>query len=570
MPIINFVSAKDVLNSSRSVLWDLGVFAVVVGLLWILAQSAADILSPYEIGDQVMIDLSPYRLPYYAFRTVLRMFIALGLSLICAFIFGGAAAKSASAERVILPMVDILQSIPVIGFLELYFIWLLMIFKGSFIGPEIASILTVFVSQVWNLILAFYQSLKTMPKNYDEMVQIYRFNFWQRFYRLEVPYAAPSLIWNSMLSLSAGWFFVVAGEAITISHHNVALPGIGAYIAKATTQGDFVAIYYALLCLFLVIMTYDQLIFRPLNYWLSSRGSDHVQPNWVWRLAQNSRVIQVISKLGLYVINRLVTRSFKKRRYNVYGLISQKVRAVINMIIVLPLMAYLLYLVWDALPYLSLQMLIEVLELGLYTSIRVMLLVFLCALVWTPVGIWLGLNEKWGNILQPVVQFLASFPPNMLYPLIGSIIIVQGYNPDIWLSPLMVLGTQWYVLFNVIAGVRGLPEHAVMLSNALGISRFVMLKRVLLPGILPSLITGMITAAGGAWNASIVAEALEWNGQRIYANGLGAYITKSSLEGASEHVFLGVVVMCLYVLLINRCVWMPLYRYVAQRYGVSS
>jgi NitT/TauT family transport system permease protein len=570
MPIINFVSAKDVLNSSRSILWDLGVFAVVVGLLWILAQSAADILSPYQIGDQVVIDLSPYRLPYYAFRTVLRMFIALGLSLICAFIFGGMAAKSPRAERIILPMVDVLQSIPVIGFLELYFIWLLMIFKGSFIGPEIASILTVFVSQVWNLILAFYQSLKTMPKNYDEMVKIYRFNFWQRFYRLEVPYAAPSLIWNSMLSLSAGWFFVVAGEAITISHHNVALPGIGAYIAKATTQGDFVAIYYALICLFLVIMTYDQLIFRPLNYWLSSRGSGQVQPNWVWRLAQKSRVIKAISKLFLYVINRLVTRSFKKRRYNVYGLIGQKVRRVIGTIITLPVIVYLLYLVWDALPYVSLPMLIEVLELGLYTSVRVMLLVFLCALVWTPVGIWLGLNEKWGNILQPVVQFLASFPPNILYPLIGSIIIIKGYNPDIWLSPLMVLGTQWYVLFNVIAGVRGLPEHAVMLSNALGISRFVMLKRVLLPGILPSLITGMITAAGGAWNASIVAEALEWNGQRIYANGLGAYITKSSLDGSSEHVFLGVVIMCLYVLLINRCVWMPLYRYVAQRYGVSS
>ncbi|MDC3180690.1 ABC transporter permease subunit [Gammaproteobacteria bacterium] len=570
MPIINFISSKDILKSSRSILWDLGVFISVLSLLWILAQTASDIMAPYEIGDQLLIDLNPAQLPYYAFRTVLRMFIALVLSLLCAFVFGGLAAKSTVAERIILPVVDVLQSIPVIGFLELYFIWLLMIFKGSFLGPEIASILTVFVSQVWNLILAFYQSLKTIPKSYDEMVTIYRFNFWQRFYRLEVPFAAPSLIWNSMLSLSAGWFFVVAGEAITISHHNVALPGIGAYIAEATSQGNYPAIYYALICLFLVIMTYDQLIFRPLNYWLSSRSADHVDPNWVWRIAQHSRVIKFIASIISYLVNHLVLRSFKKRRVTVYGPKHEQVKNAIVMIVLALISVYAASLMWQALPSISLVLVMDLWVLGFYTALRVMSLVLLCAVIWTPVGIWLGLNETWGNRLQPVVQFLASFPPNMLYPLIGSVIISKGYNPDLWLSPLMVLGTQWYVLFNVIAGVRSLPDHAVMLSNALGISRLIMFKRVLLPGILPSLITGMITAAGGAWNASIVAEALEWNGERIYANGLGAYITKASLEGMSDNVFLGVVIMCMYVLLINRLVWMPLYRYVAQRYGVNA
>jgi NitT/TauT family transport system permease protein len=484
-------------------------------------------------------------------------------------VFGGWAAKSTTAERVILPLIDVLQSVPVLGFLELYFIWLLFLFKGSFLGPEIASILTVFVSQVWNLILAFYQSLKTMPVNFDEMARVYRFNFWQRFYRLEVPFAAPSLIWNSMLSLSAGWFFVVAGEAITIANHDVALPGIGSYIATATAEGNYDAIYYAVVCLFLVIMTYDQLIFRPLNYWLSSQSGLESQPSWVWKSIGRSRVFLYLSKILGLLLHSVVSRSVRRQK-NYYSTWHQweRIKQLIGVFLSTVAIMYLGYVALSYVPTISLQLLLEVCQLGMITAFRVMLLVLLCAIVWTPIGIYLGLNERVGNFMQPVVQFLASFPPNMLYPLFGSLIVLKGYNPNLWLPPLMVLGTQWYILFNVIAGVRAMPEHALMLSEALGIGRVLMFKRVLLPGILPSLVTGMITAAGGAWNASIVAEALQWDGKRIYADGLGAFITKSSQAGSGEDVFLGVVIMCVYVLLINRLVWMPLYRFAAQRYGV--
>lgn len=541
---------------------------MVMLFLYLLSQTASDILIPYEVGDPINIDLDPWGLPYYAFRTILRMFVALAVSLFVAFIFGSMAAKSATAERIILPAVDVLQSIPVIGFLELAFIWFLYAFPGSFLGPEIASIFAVFVSQVWNLILAFYQSLKTIPVNYQEMAFIYRFSPWQKFCKLELPFAAPSLIWNSMLSLSAGWFFVVAGEAITIANHDVALPGIGAYIAQATKEGNVAAIYYAIACLFVVILIYDQMIFRPLNYWLRARKGEGGKPNWVWKMAKHSVLLSVI-QLGFTRVWLWISARKKKHssRFNIRVFRVRDWHAYLGYMLTASVSALLVYYAVFSLPDITLDMLTEVFVLGFYTAMRVMLLVILCALIWTPVGIYLGLNERVADILQPVVQFLASFPPNMLYPLIGSVIIYRGYNPDIWLSPLIVLGTQWYVLFNVIAGVRAMPEDALMLSDALQMSRWLMFKRVLMPGILPSMVTGMLTAAGGAWNTSIVAEAVDWNGQRIYAQGLGAYIMQASQEGLSQNVYLGVLVMCVYVLVINRFVWMPLYRFVAQRYG---
>lgn len=566
MPLINLFSKKDTHAPRVSVFWELLAFVLITGGLLFLAVAASDMMVQYELGDQIVIDLDPYNLPYYALRTVLRMFIALFLSLICAFVFGSLAAKNKVAESIIIPVIDIMQSIPVIGFLEVSFLVIIQFFKGSFLGPEIISIFAVFVSQVWNLILSYYESLKLIPKELDEVAKIYKLSKRQRFFSLEVPFAAPGLIWNSMLSLSAGWFFVVAGEAITIANHNVSLPGIGSYIATATQQGEYQAIYYAITCLFLVIMLYDQLIFRPLNYWLQSRDQISGQPNWVYRLVTRSRVIRwlvgVCSQLGR-MTGRITPKSLTPAR--------ARYQSKLLSIVLITAMLYVLYHI-----FVNLQGYVDLTEwqdvhramlLGAYTALRVFILVFICCVIWVPIGIYLGLNEQVSGYLQPIIQFLAAFPPNMLYPLVGSMIIARGYNPNIWLSPLIVLGTQWYILFNVIAGVRQLPSDLLMMAESLKLSRLKLYQKVIIPGILPSLLTGVITAVGGAWNTSIIAEVADWNGETVYADGLGAYIMEASRNADTHLVSLGVVVMCIYVLCINRILWLPLYRYIERKYG---
>lgn len=566
MPLINFFSKKDTHGPDTSIIWEMLLFVLIVGLLLLLALTTTDMFMAYELGDPIIIDLSPSKLPYYAFRTVLRMFIALFLSLICAFIFGSLAAKNPVAEKIIIPSIDIMQSIPVIGFLELSFLYVIHLFKGSFIGPELISIFAVFVSQVWNLILSYYESLKMIPKELDEVMQIYKLSSWQRFFRLEIPHAAPGLIWNAMLSLSAGWFFVVAGEAITIANHNVSLPGIGSYIAVATQQGNYSAIYYAIFCLFVVIMIYDQLIFRPLNYWLVSRNQLESKSNWIYSLFSRSQVItwflQSISRFGNFWGWFLPKRSRFKRSSRNRGYASW---------LLLIVLGYLLFVLSQSIYSFSeiteWSDVIHALILGSYTALRVFVLVFLCCVVWVPIGVFLGVNDRVAGFFQPVIQFLAAFPPNMLYPLVGSMIIVKGYNPNIWLSPLIILGTQWYILFNVIAGVRALPEDLLLMAKSLGLKGLSMYRKVIIPGILPSLLTGVITAFGGAWNTSIIAEVAEWQGDVVYCDGLGAYIMQASRNADTHLVCLGVVVMCLYVFLINRVLWLPLYRYIERRYG---
>ncbi|MEC7030774.1 MAG: ABC transporter permease subunit [Pseudomonadota bacterium] len=566
MSLINFFSTKDIHRSNVSLIWDALVLIFIAVGIFLISSAAGDMVGAYELGDPINIDLAPSSLPYYASRTVLRMFIALFISLICAFFFGALAAKNSLAEKIIIPAIDVMQSIPVIGFLEVSFLWIITHFKGSFLGPEMVSIFAVFVSQVWNLVLSYYESLKRMPKELYEVAEIYKLSSWQRFFKLEAPYASPGLIWNSMLSLSAGWFFVVAGEAITIANHDVSLPGIGSYIALATEKGDYTAIYYAIACLFVVIMIYDQMIFRPLNYWLLSQNSEEYRkPNWFYIFISRSRVIQLLRMVVFRGAQRLSYKSTRKKARR-----ARKPKPFIFSSLLALGVAYTavhLYQSLEVFTYIGIEDVELALLMGLYTAIRVFVLVFICCVIWIPIGIYLGLNSRVADILQPVIQFLAAFPPNMLYPLVGSLIISKGYNPNIWLSPLIVLGTQWYILFNVIAGVRSLPVDLLMMSKSFGLSQIMTCRKVIIPGILPSLLTGVITAAGGAWNTSILAEVAQWQNDIVYADGLGAYIMMASKNADTHLVSLGVVVMCLYVFMINRVVWLPLYRVIERRYG---
>jgi|AntRauTorckE5430_2_1112549.scaffolds.fasta_scaffold00428_9 NitT/TauT family transport system permease protein len=564
MSLINYLGKKDLGIARGSLLTDVLLLVVVLGGLALLANAASGMWGAYEIGDPILIDLNPRCLPYYAARTVLRMFIGLFFSFVCAFTFGSMAAKNPVAEKIIIPLIDVLQSIPVIGFLEVSFVWFVYGFKGSFLGPEFASIFAVFVSQVWNLILSYYQSLKMMPKDLDEVAKIYRLSSWQRFFRLEVPFAAPGLIWNAMLSLSAGWFFVVAGEAITIANHNVSLPGIGSYIAEATNQGNYHAIYWAILCIFIVIMLYDQLLFRPLSFWIDAKNNPeaYIKPNWVWHVVSQSNLVHWIGRqLKSFSLCFPKRRAKKVRYFSSPGYLF----SLLSLCLLTGCIGFLAYHSYGviSMPYGEVKV---AFILGAYTATRVFVLVSLCCIIWFPVGIFLGLNPKIADILQPIIQFMAAFPPNMLYPLIGSYIIVHGYNPNIWLSPLIIMGTQWYILFNIIAGVRSLPPELLLMAKSLNLSKWRYYVKVVVPGVYPSLLTGVITAVGGAWNTSIIAEAVEWNGQAIYAKGLGAYIMKASRQGNSDQVYLGVIVMCVYVFVINQIVWIPLYQQVEKKY----
>jgi NitT/TauT family transport system permease protein len=316
-------------------------------------------------------------------------------------------------------------------------------------------------------------------------------------------------------------------------------------------------------------MLYDQLIFRPLNYWLSKQNDSEgvLRPNRLWQIILQSSLVYAF--IGVL---RLCKRVVEKTQSTLPSF--KPVRRASSKLPMLLLLALSIYAVLEFISYLyvarsilSISDVIETITLGGFTALRVFVLVLLCCLIWVPVGVYLGMNERVSDIMQPIIQFLAAFPPNMLYPLVAAFIIGKGYNPNIWLSPLMVLGTQWYILFNVIAGVRALPKELLLMAKSFNLSGLALYKRVILPGMLPSLLTGVITAAGGAWNASIIAEVADWQGEVVYAKGLGAYIMYASRNADTHLVYLGVIVMCIYVLVINRLVWLPLYRLIEKKYG---
>jgi len=545
----------------------------------LFAWNAKQMATPFELGQAIPISLNPRMLPLYAGRTVVRMLIAMFFSLLFTFIFGTWAAKSFRAGRIIIPIIDVLQSAPILGYLSLAIPAFIALFPGTLLGPECAAIFVIFTSQAWNMALGFYQTVRLVPAEIQEAALMLQLNAWQRFWRIDVPFSLPGLLWNAMASMSAGWFLVVASEAITVSNQEILLPGIGSYIAVAIQAADLKAITYAVLAMFIVIIIYDQLLFRPLVAWSEKfkaekegGSTEELTESWVVDMFRRTRMMRnlgrKISHVFDWIVNIRVNRSKKqieekpisKPKYEWLPLI------IWNSIIFTIGGAAFLFLVYYFEQNISFHEIADVFFLGLITAFRVFVLILLCSLIWVPVGIWIGLRPKVALLAQPIAQILAAFPANLFYPFIVLFIIHYQLSPNIWLTPLMILGSQWYILFNVIAGASTLPKDLLQVVDNLGVVGWLRWTRLLLPGIFPYYITGAITAAGGAWNASIVAEVASWGNQTVVATGLGSYITQYTKLGNFPHIALGICMMCLLVLIFNRLIWRPLYVYAENRF----
>ncbi|HCA89903.1 MAG TPA: sulfonate ABC transporter permease [Legionellales bacterium] len=559
--------------------WDWLLLILVLALLFFFAWTGKQMALPYRLGEPLLISLSPKVLPFYALRTVLRMFIALGISVIFTLIIGTLAAKNKRAETVIIPAIDVLQAVPVLSFLSITVTAFIHLFPNSLLGPECASIFAIFTAQVWNITFGFYQSLKTLPHDLKEASAIFQLSAWQRFWKVEVPFAMPGLIWNMMMSMSASWFFVVLSEAIEVAHQDIRLPGVGSYIALAIEQHDLMAVGYAILTMMAVIFLYDQILFRPLIAWsekfkMHASPDEQVAESWLMDLLRNSRLIMPFNRLISALQERVIQlkwlsharTTITKERLTLSGGYRDTMWRVLVWGSTLIGAFYLSEFILSELKFRDIG---YVLLLGGATGLRVLVLILLSSLIWIPIGVWVGLRPRVATRLQPIIQLVAAFPANLFYPLFVIGIVTFKLNVEIWVTPLMILGTQWYILFNVIAGATTIPQDLYLAADNLGLKGFLWWKRLALPGIFPFYITGAITAAGGAWNASIVAEWVSWGDVTLKATGLGAYIQAATLAGDFPKIALGTSVMCLYVLAFNHLIWRPLYRLAEERFNLN-
>ncbi len=553
-------------------MWDFAAIVVVFGALIGVAHVAAGTFLPIAAPRALTVSLDPARLPYYAVRTTLRMFAALAASLVFTFTYATAAAKSRRAALVLIPLLDILQSVPILGFLTFTVVFFMNLFPGRVMGLELAAVFAIFTSQAWNMAFSLYQSLRTLPADLEEAARSFRLTGWQKFWRLDVPFAVPGLVWNTMMSMSGGWFFVVASEAITVGNRSWQLPGIGSYVALALQRRDLAAVGWAILAMLVVILLYDQILFRPLVAWsdrfrFETTASAATPDPWLLRLFRRTGVLRRFGDAVGAAANALtgLRLAGPARAVQAVRPPSRVVDALWLGVLAVALGFGLRWILGFLAGSLTWVEVAHVLLLGVYTLIRVLVLIVLASLIWVPIGVWIGLRPVWARRVQPLVQFLAAFPANLLFPPVVLFIVYYRLSPNIWLSPLMILGTQWYILFNVIAGASAFPGDLREAADSFGLRGWLWWARVMLPGIFPYYVTGAITASGGAWNAAIVAEVATWGHTTLTAQGLGAYIAQATTQGNMAHVVLGVAAMSGFVVLFNRALWRPMYGYASRR-----
>jgi NitT/TauT family transport system permease protein len=557
--------------------YDIVVFITIGAVFVALAHGAREMDAPLAVLDVAPVTLDPGNLPEYALRTTLRMFAAILASLLFTFVIATLAAKSRKAALVIVPALDILQSVPVLGFLTFTVVFFMGLFPGNQLGAECAAIFAIFTSQAWNMAFSFYQSLRTIPGDLDEVSRNFQLSPWLRFWRLELPFAAPGLIWNTMMSMSGGWFFVVASEAITVGDTTVKLPGIGSWLAVAIERQDIKAVALAVGTMAIVIFAYDQLLFRPIVAWadkfrFEQTAAQERPRSWVYDLVRRARLVRWVFTPASMVMARLAAIRLTGTTRRAPRMLPNlgKIGEVVWLAIVIVAAACALWFVVQYLrATLGLSDVFEAVRLGFLTLLRVVVVITLASVIWVPIGVWIGLRPWAAERVQPLAQFLAAFPANVLFPVAVMGIVAWKLDPDIWLSPLMVLGTQWYILFNVIAGASAFPTDLREASTLYRLRTWQWWRKVILPGIFPYYVTGALTASGGSWNASIVAEVATWGHIKLTAAGLGAYIAQATEAGDYHRVVLGIAVMSAFVIGFNRLLWRPLYTVAERRFRLD-
>ena len=475
---------------------------------------------------------------------------------------------------VLIPILDILQSLPIFGFLTFTSTFFLGLFPGQVLGAELAVIFTIFTSQAWNMAFSMYQSLTTVPADLDEASRGFRLTSWQRFWRLDVPFAMPGIIWNMMMSMSGGWFALVVTEAVTVGDTTFTLPGIGSYIKAALAARDIHAVLYAIVAMLLVILAYDQLLFRPLVAWsakfrFETTQDDQGEDPWMLALLRRTRLLRrTVDFLGGFFFAITGLRLWRPRRRAIAATPTSSPwldivwGAVLTILIVLALYRIFTFIAASHIGLVDVRI---AGTMGFYTMLRVAALMVIATIIWVPLGVMIGLRPKIAKSVGASAQFLAAFPSNLLFPIFVVLIIRFHLNPDIWLTPLIILGAQWYILFNVVAGASAFPGDLREVARNFQVGGLLWWRRVILPGIFPYFVTGAITASGGAWNAAMIAEVVTWGPTTLKAHGLGSYIQDATTAGDSARVLLGMVVMAAYVLTFNRLVWRPMYAYSARR-----
>ncbi len=561
---------------TRTMAADLLVLGVGLAALYAVSVLGRNWLGPLQPSFE--ISLSPSALPLYAAYSLLRLLMAYVLSLLVAIGYGYLAATSARAERVLIPVLDVLQSIPVLSFLPGVMLAMVGMFPRSELGVELGSILLIFTGQVWNIAFSFYGSMKAIPRELREAATVYRLGRWQRFTELELPFSAIGLVWNSMMSVAGGWFFLMACESFVLRHRDFRLPGLGSYLQAAAISGDPRAILWGLGTMVGLIVLLDVLIWRPVATWADRFKFEQVEASessgsLVLGVLRSSRLLRaferrVIQPLSERWLARLVRRSARTSRAPATGR-----RSWIPMIVAMPACVVTAYGAVKAIVLMTTlpeTALIDILSGTAATFARVLAALLIGALWTVPVGVMIGLNPRLARVAQPLAQIAASVPATALFPIVLLMLVRAGGGMGLAALILMLLGTQWYILFNVIAGAMSIPSDLKESADVFRIRGLARWRVLILPGIFPNLVTGLVTAAGGAWNASIVAEYFHFKGDVYWTAGLGATISRASDRGDFATLVAATLVMAVVVVTFNRVVWKRLFGLAKDRYSLQT
>ena len=556
---------------------DVLMFAAGLALFYGILAVARTWFGP--LTPQVEISRSLWALPAYAGYSLLRIGAAYALSLAFTLVYGYIAAYNARAERYMIPLLDVLQSIPVLSFLPGVMLAMVALFPARQLGVEFGSILLIFTGQVWNMAFSFYASLKSIPREMREAAKIYRFSWWQRFTQVELPFAAIGLVWNSMMSVAGGWFFLMACEMFVLGKRDFRLPGLGSYLQTAASTGDTQAILWGIAAMVAVIVLLDQFVWRPVIAWaekfkVEQVESTDVPSSWLLAVLRDSHAIAQLRKKAFRPLRERLLSHFARLHSVERGSNkSQPWKIWTRRLLVLVALVLVCYGATRAamtLAGLNHQELTQLFVGTGATFLRVNAALLLGTLWTVPVGVAIGFHPKLARIAQPLVQIAASVPATALFPVVLLLLIRIGGGLGVGSIALLLLGTQWYILFNVIAGAMAIPTD---LKEATGIFRISGMKRwrkLILPGIFPYLITGLVTASGGAWNASIVAEYFHFAGQTITTVGLGSTISQATDSGNLDLLVAATVAMAATVVTINRLVWRRLYRLAESRFRLET